>query len=176
MNRRGKAQSGKRQAACRAGALRAKAGKRKHGTERWGQKNIWQKDGRCLLPMNGPSPGLAATLSHPMGEGLGVRALLRAGSRPRPQNSRWSLPGYSALVVVLAALWVVTCGSAASRENARTSAGASSGERISPAAGPLDGDRFSLAPISLWQGPKGATSWWWQVEFPQAERIGAILQ
>ncbi|HXJ60893.1 MAG TPA: discoidin domain-containing protein [Verrucomicrobiae bacterium] len=78
--------------------------------------------------------------------------------------------------VVLAALWVVACGSAAAREDARTSAGASSGERISPAAGPLDGDRFSLAPISFWQGPKGATSWWWQVEFRQAERIGAILQ
>jgi len=27
--------------------------------------------------MNRPSPGLAATLSHPMGEGLGVRALFQ---------------------------------------------------------------------------------------------------
>src|SRR5215813_6635135 len=40
-----------------------------------------------------PSPGLAATLSHRMGEGLGVRALLRAGSRPQfACMSRWKLP------------------------------------------------------------------------------------
>src|SRR5262245_28565943 len=48
---------------------------------------------RCSLSMNLPSPGLAATLSHPMGEGLGVRALLRVG--PWPQfacMSRWNYP------------------------------------------------------------------------------------
>src|SRR5262245_14025399 len=40
-----------------------------------------------------PSPGLAATLSHPMGEGLGVRALLRVGSWPQfACTSRWKLP------------------------------------------------------------------------------------
>ena len=32
---------------------------------------------RWKLPMNRPSPGLAATLSHRMGEGLGVRALFQ---------------------------------------------------------------------------------------------------
>src|SRR5215813_7222454 len=37
-------------------------------------------------------PGLAATLSHPMGEGLGVRALLRVGHGP---NSRAEAGGSS---------------------------------------------------------------------------------
>src|SRR5262249_36023992 len=37
--------------------------------------------------------GLAATLSHPMGEGLGVRGLLRVGSWPQfACMSRWKLP------------------------------------------------------------------------------------
>src|SRR5262245_23598605 len=54
---------------------------------------------RSGLSMNLPSPGLAATLSHPMGEGLGVRALLRVGSWPQfACMSRWKVPITSSLV------------------------------------------------------------------------------
>src|SRR5262245_26039562 len=42
--------------------------------------------------MNRPSPGLAATLSHRMGEGLGGRAPFCVGSRAhRPHNVRGNL-------------------------------------------------------------------------------------
>src|SRR6185436_3828595 len=50
---------------------------------------------RSKLPMNRPSPGLAATLSHRMGEGLGVRALFQwkfmAPMRVH-MMCRWKLP------------------------------------------------------------------------------------
>ena len=43
-------------------------------------------------------------------------------------------------------------------------------------AGARDGDRFSLAPAACWRGVDGAAAWWWQVEFPEPQEVGAILQ
>jgi hypothetical protein len=40
----------------------------------------------------------------------------------------------------------------------------------------MDGDRFSVGPQSLWQGQSGKSTWWWQIRFPEAQPVGAILQ
>src|SRR5262245_42181498 len=42
--------------------------------------------------------------------------------------------------------------------------------------GPLDGERFSVEPSTLWKGRAGEASWWWQVCFPEPRPIGTILQ
>ncbi len=42
--------------------------------------------------------------------------------------------------------------------------------------GPLDGDRFSLEPVSLWRGERSSRSWWWGVRFERPWLLGAILQ
>lgn len=38
----------------------------------------------------------------------------------------------------------------------------------------VDGNRFSVT--SAWAGDSGTNAWWWQIEFPEARLIGAILQ
>jgi hypothetical protein len=43
-------------------------------------------------------------------------------------------------------------------------------------AGPLDADRFSTLPASVWEGLPGETSWWWSVAFDEPRPLGAILQ
>jgi hypothetical protein len=83
--------------------------------------------------------------------------------------------------VICGALWLahfLACrpATAAVSVDPITSAVAFPGTQSTPAAGPLDPDRFSLAPNSIWQGTPGATSWWWQVEFPEPRKVGAILQ
>jgi len=42
-----------------------------------------KQSGKRKAESGKPSPGLAATLSHRMGEGLEVRALLRVASSPQ---------------------------------------------------------------------------------------------
>jgi hypothetical protein len=44
------------------------------------------------------------------------------------------------------------------------------------AEGAVDGDRFSAAADTLWKGEADQGTWWWQIRFPQPQRIGAILQ
>jgi hypothetical protein len=44
------------------------------------------------------------------------------------------------------------------------------------APGAMDKDRFSAAERTAWKGGAGESNWWWQVEFPKAQPIGAILQ
>jgi len=44
------------------------------------------------------------------------------------------------------------------------------------AGGALEHDRFSLAPASMWKGAAGENSWWWQADFAQPRKVGAILQ
>jgi hypothetical protein len=40
----------------------------------------------------------------------------------------------------------------------------------------MDGKRFATSPTSTWHGKAGEDSWWWQVRFPEARPVGAILQ
>jgi hypothetical protein len=42
--------------------------------------------------------------------------------------------------------------------------------------GAIDGDRFSAEGHAAWRGSRGAPEWWWQVQFPEPRRVGAILQ
>lgn len=42
--------------------------------------------------------------------------------------------------------------------------------------GPLDGDRFSVEPGTLWKGRDGEATWWWEVEFSEPRDVGAIVQ
>ena len=42
--------------------------------------------------------------------------------------------------------------------------------------GAIDGDRFAVELSSVWKGRAGDTAWWWQIEFPEPRRLGAILQ
>src|SRR5262249_50676333 len=50
-------------------------------------RRLTLKSGKRKAESGKPSPGLAATLSHRMGEGLGVRALLRVGSWPQSAST-----------------------------------------------------------------------------------------
>jgi hypothetical protein len=42
--------------------------------------------------------------------------------------------------------------------------------------GAVDGDRFSAEGKAAWKGMPGAARWWWQIQFPEPRRVGAILQ
>jgi hypothetical protein len=71
-------------------------------------------------------------------------------------------------------LWLVLA-------SARAAAGAqlvsaSTSEMDCSPPGAMDGDRFSLAPESMWKGGRGESNWWWQVDFGRPRRVGAILQ
>jgi hypothetical protein len=55
-------------------------------------------------------------------------------------------------------------------------ASASSSQSDFSPAGPIDGDRFSFAANHAWKGNAGEANWWWQIQFPEPRRLGAILQ
>jgi hypothetical protein len=55
-------------------------------------------------------------------------------------------------------------------------ASASSVAAGSTAAGAIDGQRFACDGAAAWRGKEGDKAWWWQVRFPEARPIGAILQ
>jgi hypothetical protein len=44
------------------------------------------------------------------------------------------------------------------------------------ANGPVDSDRFSTSGAALWRGKPSEESWWWQVDFSEPHKIGALLQ
>lgn len=44
------------------------------------------------------------------------------------------------------------------------------------ATGAWNGDRFSLESGAAWKGETNVSQWWWQVEFAQPRKVGAILQ
>lgn len=44
------------------------------------------------------------------------------------------------------------------------------------AQGAVDKDRFSAAERMAWKGRAGEGNWWWQVEFAEPRKIGALLQ
>jgi len=42
--------------------------------------------------------------------------------------------------------------------------------------GVVDHDRFSFAVNHAWKGKTDCSNWWWEIEFPKARKLGAILQ
>jgi hypothetical protein len=91
----------------------------------------------------------------------------------RPPAGRLTLAARAVLAGVLAALPGTGPLRAAGPAPAAT---ASSSAPHSTPQGALDGDRLGGGLAHAWHGRPGAASWWWQVRFPEARSVGAILQ
>jgi hypothetical protein len=90
---------------------------------------------------------------------------------PEPKRS---VLGLALLLAIAIGSWVparrLDAGPGAAVATASSTASGSRPE------GALDGDRFATAPASSWRGAAGASSWYWQVQFPRPRPVGAILQ
>ena len=85
-------------------------------------------------------------------------------------------PIHTALLLGL--IWSLPLPSVRAEPPARLTvhATASSTQPGSRPNGAVDGDRFGAGAEHTWQGVPGSNHWWWQAEFPQPRKVGAILQ
>jgi GMP synthase-like glutamine amidotransferase len=74
-------------------------------------------------------------------------------------------------LITLCCLAALGSARAASPPGTATASGSAAG--TSP-AGAIDGQRFRLDPKSLWKADRRSA--WWQIRFPKAQSVGAILQ
>lgn len=78
-------------------------------------------------------------------------------------------------------LWVTLCAAVPSSTQAEKIGvdfiveASATGGNTNP-AGAVDGDRFSIRPESVWQGPSGVRECWWSVRFGSPRKVGSILQ